>query len=271
MYSLDDPKLRQFCAAQAEGSALYHILYIQECLGTFSAEAQKVLHLRNETLLLVDSYMMPLYCRLPLKGYVVILSEDFCETNQTKAMLKVFFFHRSPEAITDMGGCNEEQKACVALMYEEYCAEPDALQPFILRNLARNLPLLASGTNSDSQLLAGHLLNYALQFLDLVDKYALHEKKKSFYTEKIGITEKMLTYVLQTTFQKTFREILTYRILIEAMRQLAFTNKSVTHIAHEMNYDASDFNKLFLKWMGVSPTKMRTSSQEIIHQVENAY
>jgi len=271
MFSLDDPELRQFCTAQAENSALYYIVCIFRCTERYSDKATKELHLQNNMLLLVDSYLMPVYCRLSLKGYVLILTEEFCETDQTKALLKYFFFHNSPEAITDMGGLNSDQRRCVELMYDEYKSPYDDLQPPILRNLARNLPLLSSTTNHIQRLASGHLLNYALHFMNLASQHAINEKRKSFYADKIGITEKMLTNALQTTYGKTFREMLTFRILIEAMRQLVFSKKSITHIAQELNYDASDFNKIFQKWKGTSPKEYRTTAQEVINQIEYAY
>ena len=271
MFSLADPELRSFCAAQAENAALYYIVCIVECADSYSENARRVLHLQSGALLLVDSYLMPIYCRLDLKGYVLILTEEFCVTDQTKAMLKFFFFHSSPEAITDMGSLNADQKRCLELMFEEYQKPYDDLQPPILRNFGRNLLLLSESTNCARRLASGHLLSYALHFMDLASKHAVNEKKKSFYADKIGITEKMLTHALQVSYHKTFREMLTFRILIEAMRQLVFSTKSITHIAHELNYDASDFNKVFRKWKGISPKDFRTNAQETIHQIENAY
>jgi len=270
IFSLDDPNLYRFYNTQADNVSLYYILYIEEANIDLSAEAKEVLHLRNETILLIDRYLLPIYNRMPLKGYLILLTEEFCEMDAIKALLKLVFFHNTPEGITDLGTVTEDQKKCLSLIYEEYNNTADNLRALILKTLTVNL-LLSSTINFSPQLKSGHLLNYALQCMDLVNKHATHERNKSFYVNELGTTEKILTEALQVIFKKTFKELLIYRTVIEALQLLVFTNKSVSQIAHELNYDASGFNKLFLKWKGMAPKNIRTNYRKIIHDIENIY
>jgi len=271
IFSLDDPELYHFYTAQAKNTSLYYTLYIEECLKDFSPEKRKVMHLQNKCILLIDYYLVPLYCQIPLKGYLIALTEASCELDVHKALLKLLFFHHTPEGMRDLGSVNEAQEKCIDLIYEEYHKAPDDLQMPIIRSLMVNLYLLSSAINYEKPMKAGHLLNYALQFMDLMNEYAFREKKKSFYAEKIGITESALTQALQVIFNRTFRELLIYKTLVEAMKKLVFYNKSVTQIAHELNYDASGFNKLFLKWKGMSPKDLRINYRELAEYVEYNY
>lgn len=265
IFALDDPELQQFYATQADNVSMYYAVYIQQCAREPSPKEEQILHLRNECILLIDYCLVPVYYSLPLKGYIIIMTDAFCKTEETKTLLRLRFFHSSPEGLIDIGAISDEQKKCMHLLLEEYEHACDDLQPAILRNLIFNILLFSPTGNYNVQLKSGHILRHALQFMELVDQYAFRHKKKAFYAGEIGITEKMLTHVLRVTYQKTFREIITCQALIEGTKKLVFTNKSVTRIANELNYDASAFNKLFLKWKGVSPTDLRSNYRKYIH------
>jgi AraC-like DNA-binding protein len=251
--------------------SLYYILYIKKCKQNVSFETKEVLHLREESILLVDPYLIPIFYRLRLDGYLIIISEEFCVPDKSKALLKLLFFHDQPEGIIDMGYINEYQKKCIDLLYKEYCSIYDDLQAPIIRNLLANIALLSSIVNFERRLKSGHLLKYALQFMDLIDNYALFEKKKNFYANKIGITDKTLNKALQFVYHKTYKEILANRIIIEAMRLLVFSDKNITQIAGELGYDISDFIRFFSQRKGIHPKELRTNYRKMLNEIENGY
>ncbi|MDR2816842.1 MAG: helix-turn-helix domain-containing protein [Proteiniphilum sp.] len=246
------------------------MIYLQKCHREYPPETKEIFHLYDERILLIKPYLLPVFYRLCLEGYVVILSENFCKSDENKALLKLLFLHTSPEGIIDLGHINDDRKKDIDKLYTEYHSPYDDLQESLLRNIAVNTALLSSTINFESWIKSGHLLNYALQFTELVNVYAFQEKKKSFYAEKIGITQKNLTKSLQVIFHKTFRDILVYQNVIEAMRLLVFENKSITQIALELDYDVSGFNKLIFKYKHLSPKDLRIKYRNIIHQIENA-
>jgi AraC-like DNA-binding protein len=202
-----------------------------------------------------------------LKGYIVIISEKFCETDRYIALLKFCFSLSQP--ILNMGGITGYQRECMNLLYAEYRSPYDDLQPPMLRNLLANIALLSTQVNYERQFKFGHLLSYALRFVNLIKEYASSERKKKFYTDKMGITEKMLDKSLQIVYNKTFREMLTDRILNEAVRLLVFSDKNITQIATELNFDVSSFIKLFVKKRGVHPKDLRTNYRILINEIEN--
>jgi len=271
IFALNNPEICHFYAAQADNTSLYYVLCIEECLEDFTFEKRKVMHLRDKCLLLIDHYLVPIFCQLPLKGYLIALTEAFCESDIHKALLKLVFFYNAPEGIRDLGALNEAQEKCLNNIYKEYHSTGDDLQIPIIRSLLVNLFLLSTETNYNAPLKAGHLLTHALQFTDLVNECAFQERKKSFYAHKIGVTETTLIKALQVIFNRTFKEILIYKTLIEAMKMLVFTDKSITQIAHELNYDTSNFNKLVLKWKGMSPKDLRVNYRKLAEHVEYNY
>jgi AraC-like DNA-binding protein len=269
IFSWNNPELYRFYSEQIHNDSLYYILYIKKCGQDVSSETKEVLHLREESILLVDSYLVPIFYRLRLDGYVVIISEEFCASDENRALLKLVFFHNQPEGIIDMGDINKYQKKCIDLLYKEYSSPYDDLQASMIKNLLVNIALFSSIVNYEGQLKSGHLLKYALQFMDLVDNYALVEKKKSFYADRIGITEKMLSKALQFIYHKSYKEILTNRIIIEAMRLLVFSDENITRIADELGYNISDFIKFFSKRKGMHPKELRINYRKILNEIEN--
>ncbi|MDR1055718.1 MAG: helix-turn-helix domain-containing protein [Prevotellaceae bacterium] len=272
LFSLNDPELRQFYAEKVNNnSQLHHAIYIEKCTRDFSTETKEVLHLRENSILLVDTYLISIFYRLSLKGYAIIFSETFFVSYENRAFLKLLFFHNQPEGIIDMGCASRYQKKCIRALCREYYSPYDDLQASALRNLLINLFLLSPTVNYEGQFKSGHFLNYALEFTDLIDNYAFHAKKKSFYTGKINITEKTLDKSLQHIYHKTFKEILVNRIIIESMRLLVFGNESITQIAYELGYDISYFIKLFSRWKGMYPKTLRENYRKILNEIENDY
>jgi AraC-like DNA-binding protein len=269
IFPLNSRDLYQFYSVHKDDSSLHYALYIRKCAQNISGEIGKVLRLRNDSVLLIDSYLVPLFYRLNLSGYAIIIAEAFCVSNEHKALLKLSFSHVLPEGIIDIGYLGAEQKKCMDLIYLEYCSRYDVQQAWILRNLLANVVILSPTVNYEGQFKSGHLSNYALQFMDLIDEYAFKEKKINFYAEQIGITEKTLREALRFIYYRTFKEILTSHILVEAIRLLVFSNKNITQIANELGYDVSNFVKFFSQQKGMHPKDLRINYRKIINEINN--
>ncbi|GAB6010090.1 helix-turn-helix domain-containing protein [Dysgonomonas reticulitermitis] len=272
IFSLDDPQIYKFYTQHANNTPLYYILYIKDCRKDYSMETKNILHLKDNSILLLDTYLVPLFCHLQLNGYLIVLSEAFCEYDKNKALLKLCFFHDKPEGIIDMGCVNESQKICMELLYTEYCSPyDDGLQSQVLQNLMVNIALLSPVVSYKGQFKSGHYLNYALQFTDLAETHAFSEKKRAFYAGKIGITEKELSKSLQLIFHKSFKEILSDRVQIKAMNLLVFSDKTITQIARELGFELSHFLDYFYRKKGMYPKDFRQNIRKIINEIENGY
>ncbi|GHV00979.1 hypothetical protein FACS1894159_07980 [Bacteroidia bacterium] len=267
IFSLADPAGKDFYDKNADDKQIYYAVYIEKVTRTFPDQTREVMHLYDGAILLLDSYLMPIYYRLGFDGYVIAIAEKFCGSDEIRGLLKLVFFYTGPEGIIDMGLANDSQRECMELIYREYGLPYDDFQPTVLRNLAINMAFISSTVSYDAQIKSGHLLSYALQFMELVDQYVFQERRKSFYANRMGITEKMLAEALQFVYHKTFRDILVDRTLIRAMQMLVFSDKSMANIAQELNCDASDFIRLFLRHKGMTPGELRQSYRKIVESI----
>ncbi|MCX2679014.1 helix-turn-helix domain-containing protein [Galbibacter sp. EGI 63066] len=67
------------------------------------------------------------------------------------------------------------------------------------------------------------------------------------YALMLNISQKALAKLIKQYYQKTFTELITERILIEAKRELYLTNKTVKEIAYELGYDDEHYFSRFFK------------------------
>jgi len=100
--------------------------------------------------------------------------------------------------------------------------------------------------------------NLAQDFIALVEKHFRTSHSVSSYAEKLFVAPKSLSKRLQALEYPSPSRIIKDRIILEAKRQLKFSNKTVREIAFELGFeDAAYFSRLFSKNAGISPANYR--------------
>lgn len=98
----------------------------------------------------------------------------------------------------------------------------------------------------------------ANRFKHLVEKDFLHTREVGRYASQLNITPKHLSEVVKDTFGKTPRQMINDMLLLEAKVELGSTDKTVTEIAHAMNFnDQSHFTHFIKAHTGLSPLGLR--------------
>jgi len=78
------------------------------------------------------------------------------------------------------------------------------------------------------------------------------------YAEKLFVAPKSLAKRLQALEYPSPSQIIKDRLVLEAKKQLKFSNKTVREIAFELGFeDPAYFSRLFSKNAGISPTQYR--------------
>ena len=146
---------------------------------------------------------------------------------------------------------------------------------------------LETKRNAHKEMVETYLRQFLIRTLRLVDKQLLHQDTKELnrdrtaedfiaqvekhfrtehtvggYAEKLFITSKSLAKRLHAQGYPTPLQIIKDRLVLEAKRQLKFTNKSVKEIAFELGFDdPAYFSRLFSKNTGVAPSQFKGSSR----------
>ena len=98
----------------------------------------------------------------------------------------------------------------------------------------------------------------AERFLDFVQKHYKEERSVGFYADKLCLTPKYLSTVIQQTSGKTAAEWIDQHIALEAKALLKSTNMTVQQISDQLNFPSqSFFGKYFKRLVGVSPKEYR--------------
>lgn len=96
------------------------------------------------------------------------------------------------------------------------------------------------------------------EFSLLVEQFYKEEHTVTSYANRLGISPKSLTKHFQRLGFDTPSDIIKNRIILEAKRQLSYTNNSVKEIAFMLGFnDPAYFTRFFKKALAVSPLQYR--------------
>jgi AraC family transcriptional regulator, transcriptional activator of pobA len=92
----------------------------------------------------------------------------------------------------------------------------------------------------------------------LIDQFYIEHKPASFYADRLNISPQKMNVHTRSFLNKTVTELLNERLLNEAKRLLVYTEKSVSEIAYELNFnDNSYFTKFFKRLEKQTPEQFR--------------
>lgn len=96
------------------------------------------------------------------------------------------------------------------------------------------------------------------RFLELVNKYAVHERSCTFYADRLCLTSRYLSTLVRQASGRTVMDWVNEAVMQEAKLMLYHTDKLVYQIADELNFpNASFFCKYFRRMTGMTPKDYR--------------
>ena len=96
------------------------------------------------------------------------------------------------------------------------------------------------------------------RFLELVNKYAIHERNCTFYADRLCLTSRYLSTLVRQASGRTVMNWVNEAVVQEAKLMLRHTDKLVYQIADELNFpNASFFCKYFRRMTGMTPNDYR--------------
>ncbi len=92
----------------------------------------------------------------------------------------------------------------------------------------------------------------------LIDKHYSEHQPVTFYAEQLHVSVSQLNTSTRQQLNKTVTELLQERLIAEARRLLAYSNKTVSEIAWQLNFsDNSYFSRFFKKHVSLTPEAFR--------------
>lgn len=133
----------------------------------------------------------------------------------------------------------------------------DAALLRLLLALGRRLP----AANEAPSRHAARALEHVQRFRDLVESRFREQPALSSCAAELGITPTQLNRVCQQVLGHAALGVLHARLVLEAQRELAYTNLSVKQIAFDLGFsDAGYFTRFFQRRTGSAPTVWRAAA-----------
>ena len=99
------------------------------------------------------------------------------------------------------------------------------------------------------------------RFIQLVHKHCTTQREVSFYANKLFITPRYLSTVIQNVTNTTAKSIIDKHVILEIKVLLKSTNLSVQEISNQLCFpDQSFFGRYFKKHTGLSPLQYRNQN-----------
>ncbi len=150
------------------------------------------------------------------------------------------------------------------LVFRDEFSTRDNIQGEMLQMLLKRLIIKITRLARENQLPKGtpsEQVETIRKFNMLVDQHFREKRLVSDYAELLFKSPKTLSNVFAKHGNRTPLQIIHERIVLEAKRQLLYTDKTVKEISHELGFDeVASFHKLFKKVTHCSPQQYKNES-----------
>lgn len=184
------------------------------------------------------------------KGFVIIIKESFLEETLDKYInTQLIKLNNCQKIMVDEG-----DKSLNAL-FKSLCWEmkqanlnQEAVEGGVKAILSKMVryATLQGGENTDK----------TVKFVNLLSENL--KNNVSYYAEILNTTSQNLNALCHKVFNKTASDVIAEHIIVEVKRQLAYTNKSISDIAYDLEFkDTSHFTKYFKRYTQLTPLQYR--------------
>ncbi|MCU4154489.1 helix-turn-helix domain-containing protein [Carboxylicivirga sp. A043] len=241
----------------------YHILWIEKGAGTHYIDFNPV-KLEDHQIIFVPHNSVNLFDEEGIyEGKSIIFTDNFfCKNPDDVRYLNTTMLYSDlyDTAVLNKAH-NSELKAVFNAMEVEFDRQPDNMQYGILHSLLHIFLFQAEREMRQQgyeELKPCANLDYLILFKDLLEKNFHQERSVNKYARELSISDKQLHKATTTLLDKTPKQLIDERVLLEAKRLLVHSNQSIKEIAYELGYgEPTNFIKYFRKHTEATPSEFR--------------
>lgn len=197
-------------------------------------------------------------------GFMFFHSEEFYEMAYVSNSIKEFPFFESNYSEKCIY-LNAQQEHSIELLfktlYQETMANEWKKKLLLLSVLTQIYIHLNRYIEHHSTVNFSNLRHYRhlfSQFEKELDSHFIEIKSATQYAEILNISQKHLNRIVKSITNTTTTDVITNRIVLEAKRQLIYTDNSLAQIALYLGYDDyTYFSRMFKKFTGVNASEFR--------------
>jgi len=242
----------------------YHVLWIEKGEGTHFVDFNPI-EIRDNSIIFIPQNCVNLFDKSgSYKGKTILFTDSFfSKNNQDRQFLhsSILFSDLYDIAKIKVDPIISEIIVLVNALETEYQRTADDSHYLILHNLLHIL-LLQSERELRKQgfkeLKASANLDYLMLFKDLLEQNFSNEKAVKSYASQLSISEKQLHKATTNLLDKTPKQIIDERVLLEAKRLLVHSRMSIKEVGYELGFnEPTNFIKYFRKHVLTTPSEFR--------------
>jgi AraC-like DNA-binding protein len=234
----------------------YLLLAIDEGSGTHSIDFQKYPVKNKMIFFLAPGQAHQWNLHENTKGYQVMFSHEFLPIAPGRLP---FFVSSSPPHLSLRSEEFAELKRELEILKNEFDNQDVFSHELIRQRLHLILTLLHRWYSKSEPLVISESTNRLMvRFFDLLEKSVYEETMVQFYAQQLHVTPNYLNIVCKKEAGLSAGECIRRRLLLEAKRLLAMTQKDVKEISYDLGFqDAAYFSRFFKKHTGYTPRTFR--------------
>lgn len=242
----------------------YHVLWIEKGHGTHYVDFKPV-PIEDNSIIFIPFNSVNVYdFDGSYEGKVILFTESFfCKNNDDHQFLHSSILFSDLYDTTKMRfqSKGSDLKISINSMEAEYKKSLDSAQYQLLHNMLHIFLLQAEREIKQqgfNELKPSVQLDQLLAFKSLLEKQYREEKSVKYYASELHLSEKQLNKATTSILDKTPKQIIDERVLLESKRLLAHSSQSVKEIAYDLGYDEpTNFIKYFKKHVLHTPSEFR--------------
>lgn len=242
----------------------YHIIWIEKGKGTHHVDF-KPIELEDNSVIFVPQNSVGFYDKEGVyEGKAIIFTDHFfCKNKQDLQFLHSSILYSDLYNIAKLKVIPKVSQLTVFLnaIQTEFQREPDHAQFQILHNMLHIFLLQAEREmrkQGFEELKPSPSLDLLVSFKDLLEQGFQKEKSVKHYASELNVSEKQLHKASTTLLEKTPKQIIDERVLLEAKRLLVHGSQSIKEVAYELGFEEpTNFIKYFRKHTLITPVEFR--------------
>ena len=241
----------------------YILIYVESGIGTHTVDFQ-TFRVEPHTLAIISKHQIQQFDpKLQLQGYIILITEEFLhralfdlEGNAANLLF---------EPISTQAHFLQHANSVLPHIHrltEEYSGTSQDLQhiPILTRELG--ILLLKAERLRNCQLSESVQLAESsprlIAFRDLLEQKYNNHWTAGMYADELGFSKKTLGMLTRKHLNRSPKEVIDQRLLLEIKRLLSHTDQSIKEIAIHLGFeDPSNLNKFFKRVQGHTPTTFR--------------
>ncbi|MCL3781032.1 AraC family transcriptional regulator [Prolixibacteraceae bacterium JC049] len=240
----------------------FQIVWLTEGEGSHWVEKKEHTYFRGSIFLLAPYFMHQIEYTDQVQGYVVSFTDIFLTASQFQETL-MFYNLANCHIVVPEHEIALFNTEFAHLHYYSGKVTGDQLNT-ILQNYLHIILTKLSGFRRLQQGIGSNVhdakLALLMQFVVLVRAHFKEEKNLSFYLDKLAVSQRKLSDVINATTGLPPAKFIEQYTLNEAARLIRYTDESIKEIAAYLGYfDNSYFSKAFKKHFGTTPQQYRIS------------